>query len=401
MVRSNIARRRALTASTRPKRAYKTLRARNPRGQDSSRLEPPYGGRSTAAKQVVYLWGSGATQAEATYRGAQDINLLMADNDIGYGVATRILQRIPRKWRSSFSTDQGTDIEKLISLLAASNVAEYELLASQLRGLYLADICKGLASAKILDRPTLATGLFEMHNIESMKRYEVLSGVITTNHDGLLQVAAQSVYGQVDIGIPFSSDDLNPTAHTASPILQLHGSFTWAFGLPINVSSLRDISTERLPTVWIPPAILKESKTYPFNKIAGLAYELLSKHCDVLRIAGASLAQNDWNVVSMLFNAQRHMELEKKAAFRVELIMPPESGGVITQSCSYLRNLTPIGQLTDGSFADFNDADALTSDMKNPLFYWLKEKIQFHRRRGDFGPGAVPPAMAQIVGDRP
>jgi hypothetical protein len=360
--------------------------------------------QAVGPKQVVYLWGAGATQAEISYLGAQNVNLLMRDNPLGYGVATRILQRLPKKRKSSFISEQGTDIEKLISLLAASNAPEYQQLADQIRKLYYEDICTSLAKAKMLSDPKLAIGLLEMHNDEDFKGQEELTGLITTNHDGLLQLAAQQVHGHVNIGIPFESDELTHGTSSA-PVLQLHGSFTWTFGLPLRVSLLRETSMYLPSTVWIPPAILKESKNYPFNKLAGLAYEILSKRCDVLRVVGSSLTQNDWNILSIIFNAQRHMELTKKSPFRVELIMPQEAGVEIAKDCSYLRNITPIGQLTEGNFADYKDEDTAgyrdedtgSSDMKNPLFYYLKQKIQFHQRRRELG--TITPTMAQVMGD--
>src|SRR5256885_16008449 len=94
---------------------------------------------SAAPKRVVYLWGAGATQAEISYLGAHSVTLLMLDNDIGVGVATRILAQLPSRWRSAFSTDQGMDIEKLISLLDASNVAAYAKLSDTIRKLYFKD----------------------------------------------------------------------------------------------------------------------------------------------------------------------------------------------------------------------------------------------------------------------
>jgi hypothetical protein len=199
-------------------------------------------------------------------------------------------------------------------------------------------------------------------------------------------LAAQLADTQVNIGIPFKSDDviLDETSAKA-PILHLHGSFTWTFGRPIGVSLLKVDSTYSPQTVWIPPTILKESKDYPFNKLTGLAYEMLSRHCDVLRIVGSSLTQNDWNVLSLIFNAQRHAELTRRRAFRVELIMSPAAGMRINDECSYLKNLTPIGSFSEGEFEDYQDQEesAYTSEMKNPLFYWMKQKILFHRNRGE------------------
>jgi len=364
---------------------------------------PRHRQRPTKAKEVVYLWGAGATQAEIDYLGARRVNLLMRDNDkLGDGVATRILKRIPKRWRSSFLVDQGMDIEKLISLLSASNVGDYERLAERIRQLYFEDICTNLAAARVLLNPQLAIGLLTMHHNNQFRQKEILSGIITTNHDGLLQLATQQVFTAVNLGIPFDSKDFISDTAGAAPILQLHGSFTWVFGLPLRVSSLSKTSAYSARTVWIPPTILKESKSYPFNKLSGLAYELLSKHCDVLRIVGSALTQNDWNVVSMIFNAQRHRELTNGVPFRIELIMHHQGGLAITKECSYLNDLTPIGYLTEGSFAGYKDDggdDAVTSEMENPFFYWLKQKIQFHRAQGDLGEQPLEPPLRQITGD--
>jgi hypothetical protein len=359
--------------------------------------------RPVRAREVVYLWGAGATQAEIDYVGARKINLLMGDSEqLGVGVATRILKRLPKRWRRSFLVDDGMDIEKLISLLMATSVNVYDRLAEQIRRLYFDDIRTRLVEAQVLPRPQLAISLLTMHGNPQFRQRETLAGIITTNHDGLLQLATQQVLTAVNLGIPFSSKDLVPDTTGAAPILQLHGSFTWTFDLPIRVSLLTRSSVYSPRTVWIPPTILKESKTYPFNKLSGLAYELLSKHCDVLRIVGSALTQNDWNVVSMIFNAQRHRELSNCAPFRVELIMPQEAGESIAKECSYLRDMTPIGYLTEGAFAAYKDEggdDVPISEMANPLFYWLKQKIQFHRNRGELGGQPLEPALQQIVGD--
>ena len=270
----------------------------------------------SAPKQVVYLWGAGATQAEISYSGATGVNLLMQDiDDLGEGVASRIVQQLDPRWQAVFGTDQGIDIEKLISLLAASGVGEHEALAVKMRQLYFEDICTTLAKTKVVSEPTLAIGLLELHQIDDLKARETLAGIITTNHDGLLQVAAQKVYGSANLGMPFVSEELIAAKNNLPPILQLHGSFTWAFGLPVKVAPLAEDYTYSEDTIWIPPAIPKESKSYPFNKLAGLAYELLSKRCDVLRIVGSALTQNDWNVLSMLFNSQRHREVLGESAF--------------------------------------------------------------------------------------
>ena len=77
--------------------------------------------QQSGSKKIVYLWGAGGTQAEVNYLGAHTVSLLMRDSEqLGEGVATRILKRLPKRWQSAFLVDRGTDIEKLISLFAAS-----------------------------------------------------------------------------------------------------------------------------------------------------------------------------------------------------------------------------------------------------------------------------------------
>jgi len=354
-------------------------------------------------KHIVYLFGAGATQAEVDYLGAQVVNLLMHDSDrLGDGVSTRILRRFARNWQSFLGEEQDIDIEKLISLLAASGVDKLANLAEKMRRHYFEEIQESLVRAKIVARPQLATGLLEMHTDRRFKsEVETLCGIMTTNHDGLLQIASQNVFGAVNLGFAFSSKEFVPAnSRAVPPVLQLHGSFTWRFALPLDVDTLRSTATYSPKTLWIPPSILKESKTYPFNKLTALAYELLTKQCDVLRVVGASLTQNDWNVLSLVFNAQRHRELVKGSAFKVELIMPHKTGEDIQEECSYLKNTTPVGYLTEGEFADYKEGlPPPESQLTNVFAYWLKEKIQYHRRRGDFSRSALTPMMAAIAGE--
>jgi SIR2-like protein len=260
-------------------------------------------------------------------------------------------------------------------------------LAERMRSSYFIELRSSLAKAKVLDDPQLAIDLFMMHRESAFSNeVETLTGVITTNHDGLLQVASQRVFGAINPGFEFESKSFNQARHDTPPILQLHGSFSWRFDMPIRIEKLNQQS-KYADTIWIPPTILKESKTYPFNKLSGRAYELLARECDVLRVVGTSLNQNDWNILSLIFNAQRHREAAGGQAFLVELIMPRLSGEAIGKECAYLRNLITIGFLTEGRFAAYNDDNMPPlrpeDDMANPFAYWLNEKLEFHRRRSE------------------
>src|SRR5206468_1867411 len=96
----------------------------------------------------------------------------------------------------------------------------------------------------ILHQPKLAIGLLKLHENASFRAgVESLSGIITTNHDGLLQIASENVLKAVNIGFPFESDNLTTAdSQKLPPILQLHGSLTWRFGVPPKVSRLEAAS---------------------------------------------------------------------------------------------------------------------------------------------------------------
>lgn len=360
----------------------------------------------SSIKRVVYLWGAGATQAEAQDLGAPR-SLLMRDTAaFGEGIATRILRKLGTRIASSFGSDTGIDIEKLISLLSASATSEHLLLAERMRAEYFGVLRTSLAEAKVLDGPALAKELMKMHRDDTFSRdVESLEGFITTNHDGLLQIASQEVFGVVNLGFDYRSNDfVVDSSNQAPPILQLHGSFTWKFGTPLEVVRLRRRSTYE-DNVWIPPTILKESKSYPFNKLSGLAYELLSRRCDVLRVVGASLTQNDWNILSLIFNAQRHLEAKKMPLFSIELIMPQRGGTWIGRDCAYLQKVRPLGFLSEGNFAEYKDYEEEDpppeSDLANPFAYWLKEKREYHVARQELFAGRVVSTASPRAGAAP
>jgi len=361
--------------------------------------------KRSGPKKIVYLWGAGATQGEAQNLGSR-ISLLMRDTEaFGEGITGRILRRAGPSVTASFGSGQGVDIEKLISLLASSGVHRHFELAESLRTQYFAELLSSLATANVLENPQLSIRLFEMHNDRRFnEEVESLSGVITTNHDGLLQIASQIVYGEVNLGFSYSSEDFAPSVLSATPpILQLHGSFSWQFGVPIRIAILRRNSKYSTDTVWIPPTTQKEVRSYPFSKLAALAYELLARQCDVLRVVGASLTQNDWNVLSLIFNAQRHREFVSGTPFRIELIMPHDTGEQIARDCAFLKHLTPIGYLTEGRFDDYKEARDLPSDsdLSNPFAYWLNEKYEFHTTRGDFDGEDARMESAETPGSSP
>lgn len=365
---------------------------------------PPKAKLGLQPKKVVYLFGAGATQAEVSYEGPGNVSVLMSDtDDFGLGISTGVLQRLGPEG-DAFKSDKGIDIEKVISLLAGSGIHDHFELAEKMRQHYFEEICERLVGSMTVERPTLAIALLEMHRNRAFRtKVETLSGILTTNHDGLLQAAFKETFGAVDLGFPFISKQLSPSKDKpVPPLLELHGSFTWKFGTPLTVTMLGKSLDYSLDASWIPPTVLKEPKHYPFNKLTALAYEVLSKHCDVLRVIGSSLTQNDWNILSLIFNAQRHNLFLGKTPFIIQLIMPQKDGLAIEQGSAYLKNIMPIRSIKEGEFEPYGewekDNPPSGLDLSNPFFYWLKEKINFHQNSKDFGSGPLRSAMAKVAG---
>ncbi len=341
------------------------------------------------AKKIVYLIGAGATQAEVSYQGGEPVILLMKDSEeLGkQGVATRVIKRanIDRK----FGIKEGTDIEKLISLLAATGIDDYIDQAEKLRQSYYEEIIESLNEVQLLNKSILAVSLLEMHNNRSFKMFELLKGIISLNHDNIFQVASQKVFGSINLGFEFDSIHFKKKSDKNKPplILQLHGSFNWLNDRPIKVIKLNVNNDYRRDMLWIPPKIIKEAKDYPYNKLMGLAYELLVNECDVLRIIGCSLSQNDWNLISLLFNAQYKQYKSRRDNFKIELIMSNKASKFIEKEYSYLRNIIPITERKDGIFKDVfekEDDFPVNSEVRNPFKYWLKNKVKHHISKKQF-----------------
>ena len=335
--------------------------------------------------RVVYLIGAGSTQAEIDHRGGEKINLLMQDNPaLGMaGLATRIIARAKKYKRLNTTASEGstTDVEKLISLLDNIGLAGHRVAAEELRQLYRNEILKGLRSTRVLQRPELAIHLLRMHQSKTFQENkEQLVGIINLNHDWLFEVASQKVHGGINLGFSFKGSDFG-FQRGAPPIVKPHGSFNWRNTRPIKVSS---IETKRSSDMlWIPPTILKESRDYPYNMLTGMAHEILATNCDVLRIVGCRLSQNDWNIVSLLFNAQYRQSLQGKGTFRIELIMPHKAGEEIRKEYSYLQGLVSIGYVQDGDFSPYLQGSETGSELQNPFRFWLKTKIRYHIARNE------------------
>ncbi len=181
-----------------------------------------------------------------------------------------------------------------------------------------------------------------------VKVREHVIGCISLNYDDLLDVAYQKYLGKPNYCI-----SLRHTATTDRvPLLKLHGSFKWH----------HQKVWETIRNIEIIP--LGSSKSYlhpPYNVIWNRAMETLIK-CDTLRVIGCSLSQNDVHLIDLLFKAH----LERKAAFDIELIAPPESGDQIRGNYGFFPQIKTLEEIEGHLIPD--------AKPPNPFKTWLKYK---------------------------
>ena len=203
-----------------------------------------------------------------------------------------------------------------------------------------------------------------------------MTGIISLNHDYLLETACQEIFKGINLGVDFTSSIFD-LSREAPPIIKLYGSFNWRSGKRIHIFECQPSRPPHRELLWIPPTIAKEARSYPFNKLLGKAYELLMLKCDILRVVGCSLNQNDWTVISLLFKTQC---IRREECFDIELIQSRESGEDTKERLGYLRNVKTIAEL-EGTFTDFFEQEPY-----NPYEDWLRKTIDEKRiSEGTFG----------------
>lgn len=251
-------------------------------------------------KRIVYLFGAGATIAEAQFAGIdKDLSLKSTSEMV---IERAKSQSETKDLLENISKDDIIDIERYISLLEDMRIQKYVDLAAKLRSMFCECIKSNLCLGGTQITPKLTMALFQMHGIGEVKKVEELKGAITLNYDSLLDHAFNEVFGSINYGI--SCKCVCKTyriSQEGSPLIKLHGSFNWRRGFP-NIIIDESYSCTQEEMMWIPPGIEKEREGYPFSLLWGNAYELLD--CDVLRIIGCSLSQNDWGLTSLLFKAR-------------------------------------------------------------------------------------------------
>lgn len=333
--------------------------------------------KKTVAKKVVYLLGTGATQAEISLVGGTSSVLM---KDIIYGILRKIERNNIKILEDlkNVLTAVYADIEHLITLYESTGIYKHENIAKHLKKLFKEEIQERTANIK----PKLLTALIDMHKIPQL--HEELKAILTLNYEDVLEQGIQEVMDGVDYSIEMNcKHSFLRRSKTCFPVLKLHGSFNWKNESPITLTDEDKIKKPE-NALWIPPGLEKRRERYPFSIIWGRAREVLN--CDVLRVIGCSLSRNDWHLVSLLYTTQK-LNVQKKE-YDIELIDYFDEGDQISEYYPYLsfRLISEIKEVREyliNSFSLRSRSEAilskqieglLSNKQNNILDIWLRAK---------------------------
>lgn len=290
-------------------------------------------------KKIVYLFGAGATQAE--------LSQMIEDKDFNSSyfqkhglLISEISQRVTRHAKLLrlfdnlgllFPSQGLSNIELLISLMEgnANQIDDSLKKTQKLKELVKSDIERVLTVER-RKRFYLHKALLELDKNNSKTKTEEILGYITLNYDTVLDEAYLEIKDVKTINYCLSSYEHNVDG---VPLLKLHGSFKWYS----NLSIVNNFSI-------LPLGIENNYLQLPYNYVWGYALEALS-HCDILRVVGCSLSQNDYRLIDLLFKAQ----LLKKSSFEVHVINRDNTGTEIKRNYGffqYVKNFSEIFKST-------------------------------------------------------
>ncbi len=261
-------------------------------------------------RKIAYLFGAGATNAELSNIGVDlDQQGLLISN-----VTRRVT--IKAKENPQFlehhrifleRAADSSNIELFISLIEdnAQDIPQAVTVVEKLKEMVEEDI-RSILTPERVSEFYLHKSLFELHKHNES---EQIIGLISLNYDTVLDKAYESFYGEPDYNLATQRGDIG---EPKPPLLKLHGSFSWD-AVVINGRP------RKIPI--IPMGINKDYLRLPYSFIWGRALEVLAA-CDVLRVIGCSLSQNDVQLVDLLFKAH----LERGAALEIQIISSEETG---------------------------------------------------------------------------
>lgn len=334
--------------------------------------------------RVLYLIGAGATHAEKqlelVIKKASKITASKDGGLLAKHVSERVIERlfglktgrrILDKYHITKASLSGVpppkpwiDIELFISLIEANKTEDTENEARILRKYFKEDILKNLSvtvDKQIL--PRLCPALIEWHQHDNS---EQIIGFLSLNYDSIFERSLKLNKKNFDYGLSVEKRGVPwPYKRDAEwQFLKLHGSFDWYLSPDVDkVQVKNDGATEKM--LWIPPRLNKEYLNYPYNILHGKAYELLTQ-CDILRVVGCALSQNDIGLISLLFKTQHN----GSTPFRID---------VVGSSSGAEELVTRLGMFLtfEESFYQRDDFQKLGKDpTENYLLDWLYYKVK-------------------------
>jgi hypothetical protein len=289
----------------------------------------------TAKKKVVYLFGAGATHAELMSAGSVETETAQRERGL---LMSNVSERVIERARQDQSYLEGVEmvsgtsgslnIELLISLMESSKVEGWADKTERLKTLVREDIESILTPEATADF-YLHRALLEFHQHAAVTAMEELYGLISLNWDGILDQAFEEFYGAADYCFP--RGDSPPSGKL--PLLKLHGSFNWD----------RQVIWGRSRRIEIIP--LGANKSYlhsPYSFIWNRALEVLVG-CDVLRVVGCSLSQNDFHLIDLLFKAH----VARGREFEIQIISAESAGEAIQKSYGFFRGAKRLTQIEE------------------------------------------------------
>jgi hypothetical protein len=338
---------------------------------------------NTKPQKIVYLFGAGSTHAEKLlerkirgtklYKDGSIKDGLLA-RDVSKRVIDKLLKDEPKILNDHGITESSLkfspwgapylDIELFISLLEMIKTDKSEKEARVVRRYFREDITNNLFIGEKLIIPRLCSSLIEWHDLDESK--EKLVGFLTLNYDSTLEESFKIKDKNIDYG--FDVRIGKPSGPCDNPdkeyLLKLHGSFDWRFASNDNeiiISSIRNPNEMQ----WIPPGLNKEYLNYPYNIIHGKAYELL-RQCNILRVIGCSLSQNDLGLISLLFKTQKP---KRSNPYSIEIIdgsdKPMESFKRLGMFLSFSESFYESYYVKD------KQGNLINKSTNNPFLDWL------------------------------
>ncbi len=304
-------------------------------------------------RKVAYLLGAGATHAEILTLEVNSPNeIFRASNGLLISdVSKRVMKNAQANPRFKKNVEQVTfiegpvNIELLISLFESNRISDVDFKVQHLKTLVHDDITQRLSPTR-KNRFYLHKALFELHKLVDDR--ENLTGIISLNYDDVLDNAYERIH-KAKPNHCHTSDKGD-----SCPLLQLHGSFSW--------TNIKTYGKTKAISI-IPLGINKNYLVPPYNFIWSRAFEILAQ-CDVLRVIGCSLNQNDIGLVDLLFKAH----LARPDAFEIQIIDFPIVGDQIKNSYGFFQRIVKLEDIEKPLIAD------IVTDAGSPFKVWLRAK---------------------------